>query len=91
MALPRKFAIAQTAALLRLSTPVQDVERTLKWLERALPADTDPATWLPTEADLDTDLETNAGGVQDARADWYTKSSVPKRFKRLLDAKRANG
>ena len=91
MALSRKFAIAQTAALLRLGTPVQDVERTLKWLERTLPADADPATWLPTEAALDTDLETNVGGVQDARADWYMKSSVPKRFKRLLDAKGANG
>lgn len=87
MALSRKFAIAQTAALLRLGTPVQDVERTLKWLERTLPADADPATWLPTADQVGVALDEAA--VQDARADWYTRRSVPKRFKRLLDAKAA--
>ena len=85
MALPRRFAVAQTAALLRAGVAVQDVERTLKWLERALPADADPATWLPTAAQVGVALDEAA--VQDARADWYTKRSVPKRFKRLLDAK----
>lgn len=83
MALERKFLLAQTAALLQLGIAPQDVERSLRWLERTLPPNADPATWLPSEQDLALGVDEVA--VADARTDWYARA--PNKWKRLLDAR----
>jgi hypothetical protein len=81
--LERKFLLAQTTALLQLGIAPQDVERTLRWLERTMPQNADPATWIPTEQDLA--LNVDQAAVQDARKEWYVRA--PNRFKRVLDAR----
>lgn len=78
-----KFAKAQAFELLRLGIAPQDVERSLRWLERTMPQNADPTTWIPTEQDLA--LNVDAAAVQDARTEWYVRA--PSRFKRVLDAR----
>lgn len=81
--LDRKFLLAQTRALLELGIAPQDVERSLRWLERTLPPNADPATWIPTEQDLA--LNVDAAAVADARTVWYVRA--PNKFKRILDSR----
>ena len=84
--LDRRFALRQTAELLRLGVSVADVERTLIWIEQRLPIDADPATWIPTPSELFDD-PAGQTALLDARMDWYVKPWIPSRFRRILDAK----
>ena len=81
----RKFVLRQTAALLRLGVSPMDIERTIAWVDKHLPEGADAATWIPTAADLSDDLA--EADVQDARTAFYADKGVPRRFKRLLDAR----
>lgn len=82
----RAFILRQTAVLLRLGVAVADIERSIAWVDAHLPADADPATWIPSAADLSDDLSAEAA-VIDARAAYYVDKRVPRRFRRLLDAR----
>lgn len=82
----RAFVLKQTALLLRLGVAPADVERTVAWVEAHLPPGADAATWVPSAADLASDLISEAA-VVDARLAWWRDRNVPKRFRALLDAR----
>jgi hypothetical protein len=82
----RKFILRQTAVLLRLGVAAADIERTIAWVDAHLPDHASPATWIPSAADLSDDLSAEAS-VVDARAAYYVDKRVPRRFRKLLDAR----
>lgn len=82
----RAFILKQTAVLLRLGIAPADIEHSISFVDAHLPADSDPATWIPSAADLSDDLSAEAA-VIDARAAYYVDKRVPRRFRRLLDAR----
>lgn len=81
----RKWADEQISALVDIGIDIAEAQRSVNWVLDNLPEGEDPATWIPTAAQLDTPLD--AAAIQDARVDWYAKDSVPPKWKRLLDAK----
>jgi hypothetical protein len=81
----RRWADGQVTALVELGVDLADAQRSVKWVLDTMPDDADPATWLPTAAQLERNPAT-AESVQDARAAWYASEAVGARFKRLLDA-----
>jgi hypothetical protein len=87
MPLDRKFVLRQTAVMLKLGIAPIDIERSLTWLESHLPPGADPATWMPTAADLQDDGLVTEATVADARQAWYANKQVPRRYKRILDAR----
>lgn len=82
----RAFILRQTVTLLKLGISQADIEASIKWVDTHLPADADPATWIPSAADLTNDLSAEAALV-DARASHYVDKRVPRRFRSLLDAR----
>lgn len=89
MPLPRKHILRNSTTLLRLGVPVEDIERTIGWVDKHLPAGADAATWIPTEVDLRDDGLISEAAVQDARLAFYGDKRVPRKYKRLLDARSA--
>lgn len=82
----RAFILKQTVTLLRLGVSEADIERSISWVDKRLPEDADAATWVPSEADL-RDEPLLEAAVVDARASFYIKKDVPRRFRKLLDAR----
>lgn len=87
MANHSKWANGQISALVEIGIDVADAQRSTNWVLSNLPNGEDPATWVPTAAQLNTPLD--AVDVLDASADWYARDSVPPKFKRILDAQEA--
>lgn len=85
MPLDRRHILKQSAALLRLGISEIDIERTSSWVEKHLPEGADANTWIPTTAELSDTLMDEAA-VADARAAWWQDRSVPRRYRKLLDA-----
>ena len=81
----RKFILEQARALASLGFPESDIARTLRWVEQHMPADANERTWVPSAADLQSDLLTE-DGVEDARQAWRKSRSVPRAYNSLLDA-----
>jgi hypothetical protein len=84
MSQSRAFILKQVATLTKLGISASDIERSINFVDAHLPPDADPATWVPSAADLSDDLSTEAA-VVDARANWYLKA--PRKYRRLLDAR----
>lgn len=82
----RAFILKQTAALLRLGVAPADIERSISFVDKHLPSDADAATWIPTEADLRDEMTVEAA-VVDARAAFYVDKRVPRRWRKVLDAR----
>lgn len=82
----RAFILKQTVTLLKLGISQADIERSISFVDAHLPADADPATWIPSAADLSDDMSAEAA-VIDARAAYYVDKRVPRRFRKLLDAR----
>jgi hypothetical protein len=82
----RQFILKQTATLLRLGVAPMDVERTIAFVDKHLPDGADAATWVPSEADLNDGLITEAA-IVDSRTAFYLKKEVPRRFRKVLDAR----
>jgi len=81
----RKFILSQASALASLGYSEADIARTLRWTEKHMPADANERTWIPSAADLQSDLLTE-DGVEDARQAWRRSRSVPRAYNSLLDA-----
>jgi hypothetical protein len=82
----RAFILKQVATLTKLGISASDIERSINFVDAHLPPDADPSTWIPSAADLSDDLSTEAA-VVDARAAYYVDKRVPRRFRKLLDAR----
>jgi hypothetical protein len=82
----RAFILKQVATLTKLGISASDIERSINFVDAHLPADADAATWIPSAADLSDDLSVEAS-VVDARAAYYVDKRVPRRFRKLLDAR----
>lgn len=81
------WAEQQLAELVRLGVDVEDAQATVEWVLANLPADADPATWIPPAELLMADATITPAQIEDARTNWYARDSVPPKFKRLLDAR----
>ena len=81
----RKFILEQARALASLGYGEGDIARVLRWTEKHMPADANERTWVPSAADLQSDLLTE-DGVEDARQAWRKSRSVPRAYNSLLDA-----
>lgn len=81
----RKWAESQIRVLMAAGLDLVEAQRSVKWVLDNLPDGADPATWIPTAAQLETDMDTAA--IMDARVDWYAKEETPPQWKRLLDAR----
>lgn len=75
----------QIKALQAIGIDALDAQRTVKWVLDHLPPNADPNTWVPTLAQLDEPVDSEAT-LTDARADWYAAQAIPSKFKRILDA-----
>jgi hypothetical protein len=82
----RAFILRQTAVLLRLGIAPADIEHSISFVDAHLPPDADAAIWIPSAADLSDDMSAEAA-VVDARAAYYVDKRVPRRFRKLLDAR----
>lgn len=82
----RAFILRQVATLTKLGIAAADIEHAISFVDAHMPADADPATWIPSAADLSDDLSMEAA-VVDARAARYVDKRTPRRFRRLLDAR----
>lgn len=80
----RIFILKQVATLTKSGIASADIEHSISFVDAHLPPDADPATWIPSAADLSDDLSTEAA-VVDSRANWYLKA--PRKYRRLLDAR----
>lgn len=80
----QQWAERQLDTLIRLGVTPGDAQSAVDWVLANVPDDADPATWIPSAADLERDP---IDWVFDARAAWYASNDVPVAFKRLLDAK----
>jgi hypothetical protein len=87
MPLDRRHLLKQVATLTRLGVNPMDIERTSSWVEAHLPIGADADTWVPTEADLADNGIVSDAATLDARNAWYGDKNVPRRFKRILDAR----
>ena len=87
MATHEAWAEQQVAELVRLGVDVEDAQATVAWVLANLPADADPATWIPPAELLMGDATITPAQIEDARTNWYARDSVPPKFKRLLDAR----
>lgn len=87
MPLSRKHLLKQTATLLRLGVAEQDIARTASWIEAHLPEGADAATWIPSAADLQEDGVISEAAQVDARTAFYGNKAIPKRLRRILDAR----
>jgi hypothetical protein len=83
----RQFILKQVATLTRLGVSEMDIERSIAFVDAHLPADEDAATWLPSAADLQDDGLISESGVMDARQAYYNDRRIPRRMRRLLDAR----
>ena len=81
----RQWAEFQIRALMDAGLDLMDAQRSIKWVLDNLPEGADPATWVPTAAQLETTIA--AAAIMDARVDWYAKEETPPQWKRLLDAR----
>lgn len=82
----RAFILRQVAVLAKLGIANADIEHSISFVDAHLPPNVDPATWIPSAADLSDDMSAEAA-VVDARAAYYVDKRVPRRFRRLLDAR----
>jgi hypothetical protein len=83
----RQFILKQVATLVRLGVSEIDIERTISFVDAHLPADADATTWIPSVADLQDDGLISERSVLDARQAFYSDKRVPRRMRRLLDAR----
>lgn len=81
-----RFANKQVAALIAAGQNPLDAHNQVARFLAKLPAGADPNTYVPRDVPSSEEL-TGKAALDDARAAWYGDESVPKRFKRLLDAK----
>ena len=89
MPLDRRHLLKQSAVLLKLGVAEIDVERSANWVAAHLPDGADPATWIPSAADLQEDGVISEAAVIDSRQAWYASKSVDRKYRKLLDAREA--
>lgn len=82
-----QFIRKQTVTLLRLGVSPADVERSVSWVDKHMPDQVSATTWIPTEAQLREDGLISESAVMDARNAFYQDRRVPRKYKRLLDAR----
>jgi len=83
----RAFILQQTLVLTRLGVSPIDISRSIAWVDAHLPEDEDAASWQPSAADLSDDGLLTEAAVADARVAYYADPNVPRKFKRILDAR----
>jgi hypothetical protein len=81
-----KWAQAQVNALIAMGDRPLDAEKVVRAALRRLRIGVDPATPI-APVEIGPDGQVTSDDIADARADWYASRFVPKRYKRLLDAK----
>ena len=81
----RKWAEGQIQELIRIGFDAIEAERSVNWVLDHLPPGADPRTYVFPAEQLSDPLDQLA--VTDARIHWYASDAVPRKFKRLLDAR----
>lgn len=80
-----KWASQQISEAVALGVNVLDAQTAVRALLATLPFGVEPDTYIVPANRLEQEL-TSGRVLDDARAAFYSKESVPPQFKRLLDA-----
>jgi len=81
----QKWAESQIQALISIGIDAIEAERSVNWVLQHLPPGADPHTYVFPAEVLYEPLDEAA--ISDARQDWYSADEIPKKYKRLLDAR----
>ena len=80
-----KWAEAQITELIAIGFDAIEAERSVTWVLDHLPPNADPRTYVFAAETLREPLDDKA--IQDARVAWYADEAIPRKYKRLLDAR----